>query len=88
MFTRLNRLGRLKYAVMILLAALIAFGSFFMDRTHDPVVDYYGVLVRKSDLRTLAQGPLYCQGLAAFSFGPTFACFDTMQELDTFAATR
>ena len=59
------------------------FMPFWMS---DPLVNYYGTIVPKSELR--AQGVVYCQQLGSFSFPgePAFTCFDTKRELDDFAA--
>jgi hypothetical protein len=55
---------------------------------NDPLVSYYGDVMRKSALMDQTDNAIYCQGLSSFSFDANFACFDSDQEVQAFAASR
>ena len=67
-------------------AALLVVLLFFVQAFSDPLISYYGSTLRRSALETQTDHSLYCQQLASFSFGASFACFDSKLELDYFAA--
>lgn len=72
--------------ILIVIAFVLVLAGLFFVSASDPLVDYYGNVMRQSVLRDQMRSSLYCQQLASFSFGPNFACFDSKQELDEFAA--
>lgn len=72
----------------LLISSLVTFGGFFLDRVNNPLVTYYGEVMQRSTLFEQADHILYCQQLSSFSLDANFACFDSQQELDAFAASR
>lgn len=53
----------------------------------NPLVDYRGSTMRKSVMLE-QRGEVFCQQMASFSLGVMYTCFDSQQELDTFAESR
>lgn len=75
------------YIAFVLISALV----FIVVLTSvysftDPLVNYYGNMLRKSQMTAQANNAIYCQQLSSFSFAANFTCFDSRQELDSFAA--
>jgi hypothetical protein len=89
-----NRTTTLSVIVIILIfglllaSSVVTFAGFFIDRVNDPLVTYYGEIMRRSTLFEQTSYSLYCQQLSSFSFNANFACFDSQQELDAFAVSR
>jgi hypothetical protein len=94
MLTNTKRL-KTKSLIIIAVSALLFIGMLvFTVSWSDPIINYYGVELRRSQLDAFIQAKadpdaaLYCQQMAAFSIGATFTCFDTQAELDYFATRR
>lgn len=54
----------------------------------DPLVEYHGVIMRKSEMLTERTDEVFCQQMASFSLGVMYTCFDSEAELDAFAESR
>ncbi len=88
MLNRLKTPTARNITILIVILSVVALVGLFIDRVSDPLVNYYGVTMRQSNLVAQSDNELFCQQLASFSFGPNFTCFDSKQELDDFAASR
>jgi hypothetical protein len=70
--------------------AVIAAGIVFIASWLDPMVNYYGVHMRQSELLSLVKNnppnqpdfALYCISVAPFSFTEVQMCFDSSEELE------
>jgi hypothetical protein len=95
---KLDRIGHLIFRRSILLIGLmvIVAGIVFLVSWLDPMVNYYGVHMRQSELRSLVENnssnqrdfALYCIQVAPFSVTELKMCFDTSEELERITTRR
>ena len=81
---------------LLSLIAILTMTFVFLVSFLDPIINYYGVEMRQSDLYHLLQTRpseqtepgLYCMQFVPFSIGASLMCFDTKAELDAFVHRR
>lgn len=85
---------KMKWIIVLALALSLLFaGAVFYISWTDPLVLYYGVKMRNSELLTLTQtdptlSGIYCAQLASFSLDASFICFDSKNEIDQYIMRR
>lgn len=92
----INTLKQLKPRARIVIGTsvlLLIFALIFVVSWLDPLVLYYGVKMRNSELLTLTQtdptlSGIYCAQLASFSLDASFICFDSKNEIDQYIMRR
>ena len=88
-----------KRRVVFLMTSLVAVTLiviYFVSVYADPIVNYYGVRMRKSQLQSVlvaqyASNPnygLYCQAFPLTNLVEQFVCFDSRVELDQFVTRQ
>jgi hypothetical protein len=85
--------GLIFSAVVLMLAIMMIFGfftvgKFVLQRINDPIVLYYGDLMRYSQLDAQSTQPTHCATLRSSNSNAEWICFDTMQEVDAFIESR
>lgn len=74
--------------VVITISSFVVVGKLVLDRMNDPIVSYYGELMRKSQLEVQTNGSFHCMTLNSSTSDAEWICFDTMQELDAYIAAH
>jgi hypothetical protein len=82
--------------LMTTILAVTLIVLYFVSLYADPVVNYYGIRMRKSQLRQVVEAHtpttpnfgLYCQAFPITNLLEQSICFDSQAELDQFIARR